>query len=212
MLKAFEEISSTEKRRFNQSRISEINTFISTNSLKDETLTRLRSIFANFFKSFKRFNSFTFDKPLSNNFCFLCLRNFFCWRRRFNLNNLMRVNSFVKRFCSRAAFHAVSISNFSRFNFVIVRSITSKLTNEIASSHFLLDRTHSEHFRKKKNKRHCFCFATQRIQTIITTTRQKKSIRFARIWLTSVLRKSMMNLRNEEFEKKKWCYDSSFIR
>ena len=78
MSKAFKKISSTEERRFNQLKISKISTFISTNSLKDETLTRLRSISADFFKFFKHFNFFTFDKSLSNNFCFLCLRNFFC--------------------------------------------------------------------------------------------------------------------------------------
>ena len=78
LLKAFEEISSTEERRFNQSKILKINTFVSTNSLKNEILTRLRSISADFFKSFKHFNFFTFDKFLSNNFCSLCLRNFFC--------------------------------------------------------------------------------------------------------------------------------------
>ena len=78
LLKAFKEISSTKEKQFNQSRISEINTSVSTNSLKNETLTRLRSISANFFKFFKHFNFFTFDKFLSNNFCVLYLKNFFC--------------------------------------------------------------------------------------------------------------------------------------
>ena len=150
--KTFKKISSIKEKQFSQSKISEINTSVSTNLLKNETLTKLRSISANFFKFFKRFNFFTFDKFLSNNFCFLCLKNFFCWRKRFNLNNLMRVNSFVKRFCSKTTFHAASISSFFRFNFIIVRSITSKLTDEIANSHFLPDRTHFKHFRKKKDK------------------------------------------------------------
>ena len=163
MSKAFEKISSTKERQFNQLKILEISTSVSTNSLKNETLTRLRSISANFFKSFKHFNFFTFDKLLLNNFCSFCLRNFFYWRRRFNLNNLMRINSFVKQFYLKAVSHAASVSNFFRFNFVIARSITSKLTNEIANSHFLFDRTHFEHFRKKKDRRYCFCFATQRI-------------------------------------------------
>ena len=161
--KVFKKISSTKERRFNQLKISEINTSVSTNSLKNETLTRFRSISANFFKSFKHFNFFTFNKFLLNNFCFLCLKNFFCWRKRFNLNNLMQVNSFVKRFCSKAISHAASVSSFSHFNFVIAQSITSKLTNKVADSHFLLDWTHFKHFWKKKNKWHCFCFATQRI-------------------------------------------------
>ena len=175
-------------------------------------MIKFRSISANFFKFFKHFNFFTFDKFLSNSFCFFCLRNFFCWRKRFSLNSLMRVNSFVKRLCLRTVSHAASVSSFSRFNFVIARSITSKLINEIADSHFLLDRTHFEHFWKKKDRRHCFCFATQRIQTIIATTRQKRSMRFAKIWLISVLRKDMMNFRNEEFERRGWCYDLSFIK
>ena len=149
-----------------------------------------------FFNSFKRFNFFTSLRALLNIFCSRFFRKRFCSRRRFNFDNFERASSF-------AISHATSIFNFSRFNFFIALSMSSKWIIDFASSYFFSTRIHFSHFRDKKNKRHFFWSRAQRIQNIMTTilfwdtrtTRTKrawnlkKNMKHDREWISSRRRK-----------------------
>ena len=118
LLTTFEKISSTEKKSFNQCKVLNFSSSTLINSLKLK-IKKVRLIFAIFFKFFKRFNSFTFDKFISNIFCSFSLRNFFCWRNRFNLICFVQIVSVIKRFCSRIVFQAASVFSSAYFNFVL---------------------------------------------------------------------------------------------
>ena len=156
---AFEKISLTEEKSFNQRKISNFSSSTSINSLKLKVKKKIRSISAVFFKSFKRFNSFTFDKLISNIFCSFSLRNFFCWGSRFNLTCFVRIVSVIKRFCLKIVFQTVSVFSFARFNFIMTWSIELKLITRTEDLHFLSRLTHFEHFLNNEDKRHCFCLA-----------------------------------------------------
>ena len=139
-------------------------------ALNDKTLEAKRSfkfskstiISKVFFNSFKRFNSFTSLRALSNIFCSRSFKKRFCSRRRFNFDNFERASSF-------AISHAISIFNFSRFNFFIALSMSSKWIIDFVNSYFFSTRIHFSHFRDKKNKRHFFWSRAQRVQNIMTT-------------------------------------------
>ena len=141
---------------FNQCKISNINSSTLINSSKLKAKERIHSIFAVFFKFFKRFNSFTFDRFMSNIFCFFYLKNFLCWRSRFNLICFVRTISMIKQLCSKIVFQTVLIFSFARFSFVIIRSIELKSITRTEDSYFLSRLTHFEHFLNNENERHCF--------------------------------------------------------
>ena len=166
-----EKVSSTEEKSFNQRKVSSFNSSTSIDLSKLKAKEKVRSTSTIFSKSFKRFNSFTFDRLISNIFCFFCLRNFFCWRSCFNLICFVRTISVIKQFCSKIVFQTVSVFNFVRFSFIITRSIELKSIMRTEDSHFLSRLIHSEHLLNNENKWYCFCLTIQRIQTIIAIIR-----------------------------------------
>ena len=196
-----------QKKSFNQRKIWNFNLSTSISSSKLKAKDRVRSIFAVFFKFFKHFNSFTFDRLILNIFYFFCLKNFFYRRNCFNLIYFVRTISMIKRLCSRIVFQTVLVFSSARFNFIMTRSIKLKSITRTEDSHFLSRLTHFEHFLNNENKRHCFCAAAQRTQTIIKTIRQVKSMRSTKCLLSSLLLSDMINLQNEDFKKEKWCYN-----
>ena len=196
-----ERILSIEEKSFNQYKMLSFNSSTLINSSKLKAKRKVRSTFVVFFKFFKPFNSFTFDRLISNIFYFFCLRNFFCWRSRFNLICFVRTISMIKRLCSKIVFQTVSVFNFARFNFVITWSIELKSITKTEDLHFLSRLIYFEQFLNNEDKRHCFCLAAQRTQTIIIIIRQVKSMRLTRRLLNFVLLSDMMNLRNENFKK-----------
>ena len=153
----FEEVLSTKEMLFNQRKISNFNPLTLINSSKLRAEKRIRSISAVFFKFFKRLNSFTFDRFILNIFYFFCLRNFFCWRNRFNLICFVRAISVIKLFCSKIVFQTISVFSSAHFSFIIIRSIKLESITEIKDSHFLPRLTHFEYFLNNEDKRHCFC-------------------------------------------------------
>ena len=196
---------------FNQHKISSFNSSTLISSLKLKAKEKVRSIFATLFKFFKHFNSFTSDKFISNIFCFFCLKNFFCWQSRFNLICFVRKISMIKRLCSKTVFQTVSVFSFARFNFIIIQSMKLKSITKTEDSAFLSRLTHSEHFLRNKDKRHCFYLTAQRTQTIIIIIRQVELIWSARRLLSVILLNDMTNLRDENFKEGRWCYDSVIL-
>ena len=157
LLATFEKVLSTEEKSFNQHKVLNFNSSALISSSKLKVKKRIRLIFAAFFKFFKRFNSFTFDKFILNIFCFFCLSNFFCWRSCFNLICFVRTVSVIKQFCSRIVFQTASVFSFARFNFVMTRSIELKSITKIKDSYFWSRLTYFEHFLNNEDKRHYFC-------------------------------------------------------